>query len=221
MTHRKKPIIAPSVLASDLLNLEKEIKRIEKTEAEWLHLDIMDGHFVPNITFGYGLVRKIRDITDLFLDVHLMIEYPDKYIENFADAGADMITYHIETSVHHHRVFQKIKDMNVLSGISVNPGTSLSSISEIVKYVDMVLLMSVNPGFGGQKFIPETLEKIRSLRETIDNSADKKCLIQVDGGVNSENCKEVVKAGADVLVAGTAVFGESDYKTAVKNLMNE
>jgi ribulose-phosphate 3-epimerase len=209
--------IAPSILSADFAKLGEEVAAVDRGGADWIHVDVMDGHFVPNITIGPLVVKAIRPITKLPLDVHLMIEDPDLYIEEFAKAGADYITVHVEACRHLHRTVQHIKSLGVKAGVVLNPATPVESIQHIIADIDMVLLMSVNPGFGGQKFIPEVLPKIRKVKEmarekgvTID--------IEIDGGVNSETAKLCVEAGATVLVAGSAVYNHEDREKAIAAL---
>ncbi|MGD6942215.1 ribulose-phosphate 3-epimerase [Cytobacillus gottheilii] len=209
--------IAPSILSADFARLGEEIKDVEAGGADYIHVDVMDGHYVPNITIGPLVVEAIRPITDLPLDVHLMIEHPDQYIEAFARAGANYITVHVEACTHLHRTIQLIKSYGVKAGVVLNPATPAEMIKPILEDVDMVLLMTVNPGFGGQKFIPSVLPKIKAIR----NWADELGLdleLEVDGGVNEETAKLCVEAGANVLVAGSAVFNEKDRAKAVAAL---
>jgi len=209
--------IAPSILSANFLNLGEEIKAAHKAGADMLHIDIMDGHFVPNITIGPFIVESIRKITSLPLDVHLMIEEPDRYLMDFIKAGADFLTVHYETSVHLHRTVQRIKESGVKAGVSLNPATSILSVEHILPDIDFVLLMSVNPGFGGQKFIPHIIHKITALKKIIRNRG-LSTLIEVDGGIKLDNAKEVVSAGADILVMGSAFFNSKDYKATIKKL---
>ncbi|MBT2699983.1 ribulose-phosphate 3-epimerase [Neobacillus sp. C211] len=209
--------IAPSILSADFSKLGEEIIAVEKGGADYIHVDVMDGHFVPNITIGPLIVEAIRPITKLPLDVHLMIENPDQYIEAFAKAGADFITVHVEACRHLHRTVQNIKSFGIKAGVVLNPATPVESIQHIIGDIDMVLLMSVNPGFGGQKFIPEVLPKIRKVKEM----AEQKGLdieIEIDGGVNSETAKLCMEAGANVLVAGSAIYNEEDYAKAISQI---
>lgn len=209
--------IAPSILSANFLNLGEEIKAADKAGADMLHIDIMDGHFVPNITIGPFIVESIRKITSLPLDVHLMIEEPDRYLMDFIKAGADFLTVHYETSVHLHRTVQRIKESGVKAGVSLNPATSILSVEHILPDIDFVLLMSVNPGFGGQKFIPHIIHKITALKKIIKNRG-LTTLIEVDGGIKLDNAKEVVSAGADILVMGSAFFNSKDYRSTIKKL---
>lgn len=206
--------IAPSILSADFAKLGSEIKEIEDGGADYVHVDVMDGHFVPNITIGPLIVEAIRPLTKLPLDVHLMIENPDMYIKDFADAGADIITVHQETCLHLHRTIQLIKSHNVKVGVVINPATPVATIKEIIGNVDLVLVMSVNPGFGGQSFIKESLSKINEIN-LIRKERNLNFELQVDGGVNVNTAKSCVDAGADVLVAGSAVFNQPNRKEAI------
>jgi ribulose-phosphate 3-epimerase len=210
-------LLAPSILSADFMRLGEEIKAAEAAGADLVHVDVMDGHFVPNITIGPMFVEGIKKITKLPIDVHLMISDPDKYAPDFASAGADYVTVHAEATVHLHRCVQCLKEKGVKAAVSLNPATPLCSLDYILSDIDMVLLMSVNPGFGGQKFIPSALDKIRRLKETI---SEKKLqvLIEVDGGVKLENAPDIVAAGADILVMGSAFFGSGDYSAFAKKL---
>ena len=209
--------IAPSILSADFAYLANEIKRLEEAGADLIHIDIMDGHFVPNLTFGPPVVSALRGITRLPFDVHLMVTNPQDLIEPFAKAGADIITVHTETAPHLHRLLQSIREKGVKAGVSLNPSTSLAQVEEVLPDLDMVLIMSVNPGFGGQKFIPSSLDKIRRLKKQLDErqlAVD----IEVDGGVTPANAADVTAAGATILVAGSAVFGAQDMAQAIQQL---
>ena len=210
-------IIAPSILSADFSRLGDEVKAVEQAGADWIHVDVMDGHFVPNITIGPVVVEAIRKVTELPLDVHLMIESADNYIGEFISAGSDIITVHAEACSHLNRTIQLIKGQDVKAGVVLNPATPLSSLEEILHEIDMVLLMAVNPGFGGQKFIPSMLDKIQNLSEVMTNY-ENRIELEVDGGINPENAGEIKQAGASVLVAGSAVFNAKDYKKAIKSL---
>lgn len=210
--------LAPSLLSADFSILGEQVAEASRAGADYLHIDVMDGHFVPNITIGPLVVSAIRKCTDLPLDVHLMIESPDHYIQDFANAGADIITVHIEACTHIHRTIQLIKKTGAKAGISLNPGTPVELISEVIPLVDMILVMSVNPGFGGQSFIRESLRKITRLRKELDTKGFQ-AELEVDGGINTETAPEVVKAGARVLVAGAAIFNNnSSISEAIQKL---
>ncbi|MBD3378892.1 MAG: ribulose-phosphate 3-epimerase [Candidatus Omnitrophica bacterium] len=208
----RKKLIAPSILSADFSRLGDEVRAIEKAGADWVHIDVMDGAFVPNITIGPLVVRSLRPVTGMFLDVHLMIADPEKYIEPFADAGSDMITFHAEAIDSPENIIGRIREKGKKAGISIKPGTSVSRIRPVLPAVDMVLVMTVEPGFGGQSFMSDMLSKVRELRRDFDG------LIQVDGGINPMTAPLALSAGADVLVAGTAVFGEDDYSSAISGL---
>ena len=210
-------IIAPSLLAADFVRLAEDIARVEAAGADWLHLDIMDGHFVPNLTFGPPIVAAIRKITKLPLDVHLMVTNPAALVDAFAAAGADWLTVHVETEPHLHRLVTHIRELGVRPAVVLNPATPLSSLEEILPEVDMVLVMSVNPGFGGQKFIPSSIDKIRRLKKQI-MAVNREVLIEVDGGINAVTSPLVREAGAEVLVAGSAVFGSGDLAAAIRQI---
>ena len=210
-------LIAPSILSADFSRLGEEVKAIEKGGADWVHIDVMDGHFVPNITIGPLVVKAIRGVTDRTFDVHLMIENPDDYVEQFAEAGADVITVHVEAATHLHRTVQVIKAQGCKAGVSLNPATPLSTLDYILSDLDMVLLMTVNPGFGGQKFIESALPKIEQLRETI-LARGLDVAIEVDGGVNAHTIESTAQAGATIFVAGSAVFGTDDYEKTISEL---
>lgn len=209
----KHTIVAPSILSADFLRLGEAIQMVEESEAEWVHCDIMDGHFVPNISYGIPIVKAVRPATKKVVDCHLMIEHPELYVEAFAAAGADMITVHQEACVHLDRQVAQIHDLGCKAGVALNPATPVETLVDILHAVDMVLIMSVNPGFGGQKFIPRALDKVRRLRTLAPD-----LLIQVDGGVNAETGAKLVAAGANVLVAGSYVFGAAEPREAIHSL---
>lgn len=199
--------IAPSILSADFSRLGEQIAEVEKAGAASIHIDVMDGHFVPSITIGIPVVASLRSCTKLPFDVHLMIKQPEKYISQFIDAGADIVTVHVEACKHLHRVITVIKERGIKAGVSLNPATPPAALGEILPYVDLVLVMTVNPGFGGQTFIPGMLPKIACLRRMIDGQ-ERKIELEVDGGVTADNAPDIVKAGANILVAGSAIFGD-------------
>lgn len=209
--------LAPSILSADFGRLLEDVKKVENAGCEYLHIDVMDGHFVPNITLGPAIVKSLRKDVNMFFDAHLMIENPDNFIKQFVEAGCDMITVHVEACTHLHRTIQNIKSYGIKAGVVLNPATSLTEIEYVLEDVDMVLLMSVNPGFGGQSFIPSTIEKLKKLRKMIDEK-NLDIEIEVDGGVKANNIAEIVSAGADVLVAGSAIFGSDNIEEAVNEL---
>ena len=210
-------IIAPSLLSADFLNLQRDIDMLNRSAAEWFHLDIMDGRFVPNISYGPMIVKFIRKATTKYCDTHLMMEEPEKYVEEFRKAGADCITVHIEACRHLHRNIQQIKSLGADAGVAINPHTGVAQLKDIIKDIDLVLVMSVNPGFGGQSFIENSLSKIEETKNLIIQSGSK-ARIEVDGGINTENAGRVNAAGADVLVAGNAVFASVDPEATISRL---
>jgi len=210
------PIIAPSLLAADFLHLEQECQMLNESKADWFHLDVMDGRFVPNISFGMSVIKQLRKMTAKFFDVHLMIVEPEKYVEEFKDAGANSLTVHQEACPHLHRNIQQIKSLGMEAGVAINPATPVALLQDIIRDVDMVLVMSVNPGFGGQSFIPHSIAKIAELKALIKNTASS-AKIEVDGGISLDNAAEILKAGADVLVAGSSIFkSENPLETIEK-----
>lgn len=211
------PILAPSILAADYTKLGEEINTCTDAGIKWIHCDVMDGHFVPNISYGPAIVEAAGRACDAFLDVHLMIENPDRYIEAFADAGADQLTVHQEACPHLHRTIQSIKQHDMMAGVAVNPATSLNTIEPILEYVDLVLLMSVNPGFGGQSFIENTYQRLKDMSIMRDNK-QLGFLIEVDGGVGIENIEKITRSGADVLVAGSSVFKSKNITKSIEEL---
>ena len=209
----KEITIAPSLLAADFSKLREEVEAINKTEAKWLHLDVMDGNFVPNISFGADIIKSIKPYTDLYFDAHLMVEKPEWYIETVAKAGVDSITIHVEATNHLHRALQMIKSLGIKAGVALNPATDIEVLDNVIDLIDLVLVMTVNPGFGGQKFIDNTLQKIKRIRKKYPHID-----IQVDGGINNETAKLVKEAGANILVAGSYVF-KGDYNEKVNSLL--
>jgi len=206
--------IAPSILSADFSKLGDEIKSVEAAGADWIHVDVMDGHFVPNITIGPLVVEAVRRVTSLPVDVHLMIENPDRYIKDFAKAGADLISVQVEACVHLNRTIHMIKEFDLRAGVVLNPSTPLSSLEWIMEDVDFIMIMSVNPGFGGQEFIPNSLDRVRALRRMIRDRG-LSTLIEIDGGVNEKTIKMISDAGVDVFVAGSAIFKSPDYKKTI------
>lgn len=212
-----KHLLSPSLLSADFGNLQRDIEMINKSEADWFHLDIMDGVFVPNISFGFPVIKYIKKHAKKPLDVHLMIIDPDRYVEQFHKAGADILTVHYETCNHLHRTVQNIKSLGIKAGVSLNPHTPVHVLEDIIADIDLVLIMSVNPGFGGQKFIPNALDKIKKLK-TLINEKKSNALIEVDGGVDGTNAKQLIDAGCDVLVAGNYIFGSTDQLKTISEL---
>ena len=212
-----KKLIAPSILAADFSNLSRDIALVNQSDADWFHLDVMDGVFVPNISFGMPVIKSMAKHTTKPLDVHLMIVEPDRYIQTFADLGADVLTVHVEACTHLHRSLQSIKAAGMKAGVALNPHTPVASLSHVITDIDLVCLMSVNPGFGGQSFIEATYEKVRELRTLIDENKAS-TLIEIDGGVTDQNASQLVAAGADVLVAGSYVFSATDPAAIIANL---
>jgi ribulose-phosphate 3-epimerase len=211
------PIIAPSILSADFLNLGRDIEMVNNSEADWFHLDVMDGRFVPNISYGMSIIGTMKKMAKKTFDVHLMIVEPEKYFEEFKKAGADILTIHYEASTHLHRSLQAIKALGMKAGVALNPHTPVHLLENIIMEIDLVLIMSVNPGFGGQKFIPQALDKVRSLRKMITETGSN-ALIEVDGGVTLENAGTLVDAGVDALVAGNTVFSALDPADMIKRL---
>ncbi len=211
--------IAPSILSADFGCLSEHIQAVSDAGADYIHVDVMDGHFVPNISVGIHVVEALKKFTSVPLDVHLMIQNPAQYIREFARAGADIITVHVEADPHLHRLIENIKAMDVKAGVALNPSTNLNTLDEVLPLLDLILIMSVNPGFGGQKFIPSSIDKISRLRKTLDNNYPAE--LEVDGGVTEENAGDIASAGAEVLVAGNAIFGNTDIAQAMRKLRNK
>lgn len=209
--------IAPSILAGNFAELGQVVRQLHATDAEYIHIDVMDGHFVPNISFGSDMVRSLRPITDKVFDCHLMVESPEAHLEEFARSGADIITFHVECAKHPHRLIQQIKDLGVKAGIALNPGTSVSIVEPLLEDVDLVLQMSVNPGFGGQKFIPSVLTNVKCLR-SLKEIYHYPFEIEMDGGINEATIQQCAEAGATVLVAGSAILNEADWSAGIKEL---
>jgi ribulose-phosphate 3-epimerase len=217
MAKPSKTLVAPSILSADFGHLAEEVKRVKKGGGDWVHLDIMDGVFVPNLTFGPSMVAALRRHSDLPFDTHLMIVHPEKYVSVFVEAGSDIITIHYESTVHVHRTLTQIREMGIKAGISIVPSTPAAMLSEILCEVDLILVMTVNPGFGGQKLIPQTLKKVSQLAESREKG-NYGYLIEVDGGINRETCRLAVEAGADVLVAGSAIFDSKNPEKEINAL---
>ena len=212
-------IIAPSVLSADFANLGSEIQMLNESDAKWIHIDIMDGMFVPNISFGFPVLEAINKISTKFLDVHLMIEKPERYLTQFKHAGANLITVHFEACTHIHRTIQEIKSLGCQVGVAINPGTPITVLNEIIQLVDLVLIMSVNPGFGGQTFIPNSIQKTRDVKALANKCGNMNLKIEIDGGVSITNARDLIAAGANVLVAGNFVFSSKNPKLTISDLL--
>lgn len=214
---KNQHLVAPSILAANFANLQADVAMVHKSEADWFHIDIMDGQFVPNISFGFPIIKAIRPLSNKVFDVHLMIASPDDYLEDFQNAGADVLTVHYEACNHLHRTIQRIKQLGMKAGVALNPHTPVGLLEDIIQDLDLVCLMSVNPGFGGQKFIPHTINKVRQLKGLILRT-NSKTLIEIDGGVSLNNAEEILRAGVDVLVAGSSVFKSENPTETVRQL---
>lgn len=211
-------ILAASILAADFTNLAQQIRMVENGGADWIHCDVMDGHFVPNISFGPSVVKAIRRTTKLPIDVHLMIEDPDRFLEDFINAGADHILVHVEEVVHLNRTINRIKELGAKAGVVINPATPVNSVTDIIEYIDLLLIMTVNPGFGGQSFIPNSIGRIEEAVKLRSSSGNSKLLIELDGGINVSSAKKSFKAGADVFVAGSSIFGADNISAAAMEI---
>ncbi len=213
--NKQKIYLAPSILSADLMRMHEQVNQVTSLGADFIHVDVMDGHFVPNLTFGPNMVSALKKITSLPLDVHLMIEHPDREVEKYAKAGADILTVHQEACTHLHRCLQNIRQMGMKAGVSINPATSLTTLENVMDDIDLLLIMSVNPGFGGQTFIPQSLNKIARAHEMIAHSGHD-IMLEVDGGINPSTAKKVIEHGANVLVAGHAIFGQKSLAEAMQ-----
>ena len=220
MTGERRVVIAPSILSADFSRLGEEVRAVEAAGADWMHLDVMDGHFVPNLTIGPGIVKAVDRVTNLPLDVHLMIDNPGDFIEEFAKAGADYLVVHQEGQPHLHRLVGRIRQLGVKAGVALNPSTPLSTLADILPEIDLLLIMSVNPGFGGQSFIPGALAKLRAAREMIDR-VNPAVLLEIDGGITADNAAAVRGTGVDAMVSGSGIYGHKDYRTMIAGLRGE